>query len=349
MDPREIPDPNRRPKDIPQSSEPFSEDFSRLNPYANETPPVLPELTAGPSLRPARPEPPRWWTPLAICALAFTTLLVTSTFLLGILVMLHGDPPTNIKDFVETATAVSQTRFGLVLLVAVPQLAMVAVPILAAFLSPVPTRQRLGLVRGHWPVWTWVAAAAATPLVGMVSGVVINVFMEESESLKEMTQLFRQHGANGFLFPLALLIGATPAVCEELLFRGYIQTRLTRSFGPAIGILVASFLFAAFHFDVVHVIAVFPLGFFLGWISWQSGSLFPAMLGHFVNNVVSVFAVVLAPEAEPNTLALPAIAFTVSILAIGIVGMAAVSVASVVYGKPKSDPMLIGQAAPELV
>jgi membrane protease YdiL (CAAX protease family) len=169
----------------------------------------------------------------------------------------------------------------------------------------------------------------------MVSGVVIGMFMEESESLKEMTQLFRQHGANGFLVPLALLIGATPAVCEELLFRGYVQTRLTRSFGPVIGILLASFLFAAFHFDIVHVIAVFPMGLFLGWISWRSGSLFPAMLGHFVNNVISVVAVILAPEAEPNVLALPAIAFTVAILAAGIVGMAAVSVASVLYGKPR--------------
>lgn len=286
---------------------------------------------------------------MAVCGLAFAALVVTSTVLLGVLVMLQGDAPRNVQEFVAAATAVSQTRSGLVILVAFPQLAMVSVPILAAFLSPVPTRQRLGLVRGHWPLWTWIAAAAATPLVGMVSGVVIGMFMEESESLKEMTQLFRQHGAEGFLVPLALLIGATPAVCEELLFRGYVQTRLTRSFGPAFGILAASILFAVFHFDVVHVIAVFPMGLFLGWVSWRSGSLFPAMLGHFVNNVVSVVAVVLAPEAEPNALALPAIAFTVAILATGIVGMAAVSVASVLYAKPQADPGLVGQATTQMV
>ncbi len=341
MDPREIPEPHPRPEGVPHTQDPFAGDFSRTNPYAN---PELPEPD-----RLIQVDRPRWWTPLAISGLAFASLLVTSTVLLGMLVMLRGDPPTNVKEFVQTAMTVSQTRFGLVLLVAVPQLAMVAVPILAAFLSPVPTRQRLGLVRGHWPLWTWVAAAAATPLVGMVSGIVIGMFMEESESLKEMTQLFRQHGANGFLVPLALLIGATPAVCEELLFRGYVQTRLTRSFGPAVGILLASFLFAAFHFDIVHSIAVFPMGLFLGWISWRSGSLFPAMLGHFVNNVISVVAVVLAPEAEPNALALPAIAFTVAILAAGIVGMAAVSVASVLYGKPQSDQALISQSATQLV
>ena len=72
--------------------------------------------------------------------------------------------------------------------------------------------------------------------------------------------MFRSHGQNGFLFPLALMIGATPAICEELLFRGYIQTRLVRSLGPLLGVGIASFLFAAFHLDLVHVIAVFPLG-----------------------------------------------------------------------------------------
>jgi len=74
----------------------------------------------------------------------------------------------------------------------------------------------------------------------------------------------------------------------------------------------------------------------------------PAMLGHFVNNVVSVVAVVLAPEAEPNSLALPAVAFTVAILAAGILGMAAVSVASVLYGKPQSDQSLVGQAGTQM-
>ncbi len=333
MDPREIPEPNPRPEGIPWQWEPFAEDFSSANPYATAEPAGSNQPAESNPIIPARS--PRWWTPIAISGFAFAALLVTSTILLGILVVLRGKPPTNVKEFVESATAVSQSRFGLVLLVAVPQLAMVSVPILAAFLSPVPTRQRLGLVRGHWPLWTWAAAAAATPLVGMVSGVVIGMFMEESQSLKEMTQLFRQHGENGFLIPLALLIGATPAVCEELLFRGYVQTRLTRSFGPAIGILVASFLFAAFHFDLVHVIAVFPMGLFLGWISWRSGSLFPAMMGHFVNNVISVVAVVLAPEADPGVLALPAIAFTVAILGTGILGMAAVFVASVLYGRPQ--------------
>ena len=105
---------------------------------------------------------------------------------------------------------------------------------------------------------------------------------------------------------------------------------------PAVGITIASILFAAFHVDFVHVIAVLPLGLFLGWISWRSASLFPAVIGHFVNNVISVFAAVYAPEDQASVLTLPAIMVSLSIIGLGMMGMAVVIVASVLYGRPET-------------
>ena len=163
---------------------------------------------------------------------------------------------------------------------------------------------------------------------------VCGLFLEESESLKEMSQIFRDHGASGFLIPLSLMIGMTPAVCEELLFRGYLQTRLAASLNPLAGILISSGMFAAFHLDFVHVIAVFPMGLFLGWVSWRSGSLIPAMMGHFVNNFISVVAVVMAPEGQADVLAAPAIAISLTIIALGILGMSATVTASIAFGPP---------------
>ncbi len=160
--------------------------------------------------------------------------------------------------------------------------------------------------------------------------------MQESESLKELSNVFRTHGENGFMIPLALMIGLTPALCEELLFRGYMQTRLIKSYGPWAGIFVASALFAMFHMDFVHVIAVFPLGVFLGWVTWRSGSLFPAMLGHFANNAISVVLAVNAPEDNPEMLSAPALAFMAAILACGAAGMAATCYAAVTYRQSDS-------------
>ena len=150
-----------------------------------------------------------------------------------------------------------------------------------------------------------------------------------------LSDIFRGHGQSGFMIPLSLMIGLTPAICEELLFRGYVQTRLTRTAGAAWGILISSLLFAAFHMDFVHSVAVFPLGLYLGYIAWRSGSLFPAMLAHFVNNVTSVIAVILAPQGETDALALPVAMVSLSVIGMGMIGLLGVVVLTLYYGRPE--------------
>lgn len=282
------------------------------------------------------PSRPRWWTTLVVSAASLLVFLAASLVLaiVGIWVV-FGEVTLEILQDEEMLAEVSRSRAGLLVVVVLPQLVLVLPSVVAALLSPITFRRRLGLVAGIWPVWAWVAAALATPLVGLVSSVLVGSFMEESENLKEMSQIFRDHGENGFLIPLALMIGLTPAICEEFLFRGYVQTRLTRSFHPAIGIFVASFLFAAFHMDLVHVIAVFPMGVYLGLVRWRSASLIPAMMGHFVNNFISVVAVTMGPADQAvNQLDAPTIAVSLAILASGIIGMSATIVAAIMYGSP---------------
>lgn len=242
---------------------------------------------------------PRIWTALAIPPISGLTFFSASIVMIVVaFFVVHGEFNQRLFSSPESMKAVSSSRIGLLLLVLAPQIALVIPAILAALFSPEKTLNRLSLVRGHWPYWAWIAAAAATPLVGLISSVVIGSLVEESENLQMMSDIFRAHGRSGFLIPLAFLIGATPAFCEEVLFRGYVQTRLNRSIGPIAGIVISSAMFAMFHVDWVHVIAVFPLGLFLGLVAWRSGSLLPAMLAHFVNNAVSVFSVVLGPEDQ---------------------------------------------------
>ena len=279
---------------------------------------------------------PRAWTSFLVigaCGVFFLASSVLVTF--AAILIVHGSITLKMFGDEGMITSLMSSRLGLFVMVVLPQVALVFPAIVAAILSPVQMRRRLSLVRGQWPIWTWIAAAMATPLVGMISAITVGLFLEESESLEELTKVFRSHGENGFMIPLALMIGMTPAFCEEIVFRGYMQTRLTKSVGPLAGILVASALFAAFHMDFVHVIAVFPLGVFLGWITWRSGSLFPAMLGHFVNNAISVVLAVNAPEDDPQMLSAPALAFMAAILACGAAGMAATCYAALMY--PPAD------------
>lgn len=186
----------------------------------------------------------------------------------------------------------------------VPQLMMVIPALAAVLLMAEPTRRRLGLVRGNWPLWLWPIAALATLTVGLFSGLLVQWLIQpwlgESRSLSEMTGIFRSLGQGGGLLPLALVIGVTPGIFEELLFRGYLQTGLTRRWGAYAGIFAASVLFAVFHLDPVHACGVLLIGIYLGWVYWASGSLFPAMLGHFFNNFFSVVAMVSMPQLDQN-------------------------------------------------
>ncbi|MEO1528248.1 MAG: type II CAAX endopeptidase family protein [Planctomycetota bacterium] len=282
-----------------------------------------------PNLGPANlgPEPGwttwgRWWSPFVVAAISLITFIVGSGLMLVLaFYVVHGQVDRRMLASSEAMMAVSSSRLGLVLLVAAPQMALVLPSLIAALLSPERIGRRLSLVRGHWPYWVWAAAAVVTPLVGWISSIAVGAFMEESENLQMMSEIFRTHGETGFLIPLALLIGATPALCEELLFRGYIQTRLNTSFGVIAAILISSSLFAVFHMDPVHIVAVFPLGLYLGLISWRSGSLFPAMLGHFVNNTVSVVSVVLSPEADSDSISPAMSQFLTVVLVLGATGL----------------------------
>jgi sodium transport system permease protein len=93
--------------------------------------------------------------------------------------------------------------------------------------------------------------------------------------------------------PFAVVLVAmaiTPAVCEELFFRGYLQNALQQKL-PAWGaILISAALFGIFHLSVgglvvlERVISSAMLGVVLGWVCWRSGSVWPGIALHMTHN-----------------------------------------------------------------
>ena len=295
--------------------------------------------SCNPPFSPAIPTE-RWWTSLAVIGVSLL-FFIAASFVMTIVaaVYVHGSFSSSLFSNPDMLREITQSPVGLLLLIVTPQIALVTPCLIAAYLSPQPMRQRLALVKGNWPAWAWITAALATPLIGILSGIIIGLFLNESAALKEMSDIFRQQGQAGFTAQLILMVALTPALCEELLFRGYVQSRLTRVFPPVLGILFSSIVFSAFHMDPVHVIAVVPLGLFLGWLTWQSGSLFPAILAHFANNLVSVVATIIAPASDTNTFSLPVLEFTLAILLFGCIGIAATSFAAIAYRRTNSPPL----------
>jgi membrane protease YdiL (CAAX protease family) len=91
-------------------------------------------------------------------------------------------------------------------------------------------------------------------------------------------------------FALVLLcIACVPALCEEILFRGFVQAGvMARASSRTAGIAFVALLFAAFHLDPWRFTPLFVLGLFFSWLRMQSGSLWPPIVAHAVNNALTI-------------------------------------------------------------
>jgi membrane protease YdiL (CAAX protease family) len=92
-------------------------------------------------------------------------------------------------------------------------------------------------------------------------------------------------------WPLAatlLAIAVTPGLCEEVLFRGYLQRTLERRLPAPWHFLLSGSLFALFHQQVLSLPSLLLVGFYLGFVFFRFGSLLPTMLSHFLYNGILI-------------------------------------------------------------
>jgi len=179
-----------------------------------------------------------------------------------------------------------------------PHLAFVLVACVLGFLSRVSFVNRLALHPLRMSASTLVLLCCG--MLG-VQGLVVSLsplLGTPSDHLQFLNDLIREPEGGRALF-IALLVSLVPAVCEELFFRGYVQSRLTALWPPGAAILLTSVVFALVHIDAQHVIAVLPIGMYLGWTAWKSGSVFTSMLLHALNNLAAVLLGRFAGGAVP--------------------------------------------------
>ncbi|MBM4003849.1 MAG: CPBP family intramembrane metalloprotease [Planctomycetes bacterium] len=243
-------------------------------------------------------ERPRIWSVVLLyVASLLASLVVTSVVMVFVIRWKYGVlTPQQVADLRPQLASFFETRLGFIVMVLPNQLTLAALALGAALLSPLAFRDRLGLRPSHLPVWSWLLMAAATPVVGMTTSMFMNLFTtDRGENMEMLQRIFKAHSGPFFLV-MTLLIGVLPGLCEELLFRGYMQTRLLARFPAWVAIGVSALAFAAAHMEPLHAIGVFPLGVWLGIVAWRSGSIWPAMLAHTFNNSFAVFLTRLQPQ-----------------------------------------------------
>lgn len=85
-----------------------------------------------------------------------------------------------------------------------------------------------------------------------------------------------------------ITISIIPAICEETMFRGYIQRSFGFKFRPHIAALITALFFALYHFNPYGLIPLAIIGFYLGFAAYRSESLVIPIVLHFLNNFFAV-------------------------------------------------------------
>lgn len=128
-----------------------------------------------------------------------------------------------------------------------------------------------------------------------------------------------------------LVIAILPALCEEILFRGTLQTALLRDLSPARAITIVAVIFAAWHLDLFRFPGMLLASLAMGWLAWRTGSLWPGVVAHAVNNlgaepVVASFGRAwraAAGRTDTNAVAIGATALATGLLLLALLALAA--------------------------
>ena len=104
-------------------------------------------------------------------------------------------------------------------------------------------------------------------------------------------------------FTILLLVVCAP-VFEELLFRGIILESFLHKYSPQRAIFWSSILFGLIHLNPWQFIAAFAGGLLIGWLYWQTRSLYTSIFIHFIMNFFSFLVSLLQSGEQGEMLSL---------------------------------------------
>ena len=175
-------------------------------------------------------------------------------------------------------------------LTVIQQLTTIACP--AVFMGILLTTSLRATFRLRMPSWHAVAigiglAVVAHPLSFELAQFLVGhqVFPEPPESIRNALSMMKTGEQPAWL--LLMVFAVTPAICEELAFRGFILSGLARGGRLAIAVGISSLMFGIIHMIPQQAFNAALLGLVLGLLAIYSRSIFPAMAFHFCNTAIA--------------------------------------------------------------
>lgn len=173
------------------------------------------------------------------------------------------------------------------------QLIILLVPLAVVLYTKKDIRQTYGF-RGAKPtgfLGAFFVILGMYPINIVLSYILISLFPQSADNVVTTFSSIM----DGNAVSLFLVIAVAPAICEEMLFRGLIYNSMKAKYRVSVAIAIVAVLFGIYHMSLVKFIPTGLLGLVLCYVAYRTGSIFPSMMMHFLNNAASV-AVSYYPE-----------------------------------------------------
>ncbi len=176
----------------------------------------------------------------------------------------------------------------------VSQFLLIAGPnFLYALWMKLPVKEFLGFKKPlNWR--SLVAAPFLAPATIAASSALMAVqdlFLPSPKALEEMMiSLIIPPGKPIWLVFAAIAV--TPAICEEILFRGAVQRSLLKSLTPRVALILTAVAFGLFHMSTFRFLPTTLLGLAFGYYSWRQNSIYPTIILHGCHNALATAMVV---------------------------------------------------------
>lgn len=171
-------------------------------------------------------------------------------------------------------------------------------------------KQNLGLV---------LVGAGFCGFANFASGVAGSIF--ESMGFSYSANIHHPNPSNPFGIALVVLATAvTPAVIEEFALRGVVLGAL-KPFGKGFAVIISAVLFGLLHGNLEQIPFAFLVGLYLGFITVKTGSIVPAVVLHFYNNLSSVVFSFITDGANATLSQFLYLFYLLIMLVFGVIGL----------------------------
>lgn len=244
---------------------------------------------------------------ILVFIIVFTIYANAQGFIGSIALALHGSAAganqEAHKSFIEVLSARAMSRKGPIRLsVIISQFLFLLLPTIW-FIRHWHTKNLLRYVRLRKIPFTEILMAFIGAILFFpVSAGISNFMMHQihfPDFLARIDSLVFAANTPSELVWVIVVVCVTPAICEETLFRGYVQRTLERTIG-AKSLFVAGILFGLYHMRPLNLISLSLFGMLIGYFAYRSKSLLPSMTAHFTYNLVAVLSVYKLAAGQPK-------------------------------------------------